>query len=277
MTELVLAPGRQAKEYWRDLWDYRELLWVLAWRDVSARYKQTAIGVVWALLQPFLTMLVLTVVFSRVAGLPSQGTTPYAVMVLAGVLPWQLFATGLGNASQSLVMNANLISKVYFPRVVVPLAAVVTSLVDFLLAFVILLGMFAWYGYWPDARILTLPLFIALAALAVVGPGLLITALNVQYRDFRYVIPFIVQFGLYVSPVGFSSAAVRERAGEVLYLFYCLNPMVAVIDGFRWAILGGEAGIYWPGFALSLLTVGLFLWLGIGYFRGTERRFADVI
>jgi lipopolysaccharide transport system permease protein len=277
ITELVLAPGRPEKEYWRDLWRYRELLWVLAWRDVSARYKQTAIGVAWALLQPFLTMLVLTIVFGRVAGLPSEGAAPYALMVLAGVLPWQLFATGLGNASQSLVMNANLISKVYFPRVVVPLAAVVTSLVDFLLAFAILLGMFAWYGDWPDARILALPFFVLLAALAVIGPGLLITALNVQYRDFRYVIPFIVQFGLYVSPVGFTSAAVRERVGDALYLVYCLNPMVAVIDGFRWAILRGEATVHWPGFGLSLLTVGLFLWLGVGYFRRTERGFADVI
>lgn len=276
-AELILAPGRQDREYWRDLWRYRELFYVLAWRDVSARYKQTVIGVAWAILQPLLTMLVLTVIFGRVAGLPSTGTAPYAILVYAAMLPWQLFSTALGNASQSLVMNANLVSKVYFPRMVIPTAAVITSLIDFLVALVLLVPLMAFFSFWPDWRVLTLPLFIALAFLAALGPGLLITALNVKYRDFRYVIPFVIQFGLYVSPVGFSSAIVRDRLGETAYLLYSLNPMVAVIDGFRWALLAGEAPLDHRGFALSLVVVALLLWLGIRYFRRTEKSFADVI
>ncbi len=173
--------------------------------------------------------------------------------------------------------NANLISKVYFPRMIVPASAVITSFVDFLVSFLILVGMMAWYRFWPDWRILTLPLFVALAFLAAIGPGLWITALNVKYRDFRYVIPFLVQFGLYASPVAYSSTVIRERFGDTFFLVYSLNPMVGVIDGFRWAILGGQARIYWPGFALSLLFVGLFLALGVWHFRKTEKTFADII
>lgn len=275
--EAVLEAGRAERHYWRDLWRYRELLYILAWRDVVVRYKQTAIGVAWALLQPLAQMVVMVVIFSKVAQLPSDGGAPYALMVFAAMLPWQFFATSVSAASMSLVGNANLISKVYFPRLIIPAAAVVTSLVDFLIAFAILVALMAWYGYAPTWRMLTLPIFMLLALLAAFGPGLLITALNTKYRDFRYVIPFIVQFGLYVSPVGFSSEVVRERFGDALFLLYSLNPMVGVIEGFRWAILGGDTQLHAPSLALScVLSLG-FLLLGALYFRRLERTFADII
>jgi lipopolysaccharide transport system permease protein len=275
--ELVLEAGRAARHYWRDLWHYRELLYILAWRDVTVRYKQTVIGVAWALLQPLVQMLVMVVIFSKIAGLPSEGNAPYALMVFAAMLPWQFFASSISSASMSIVVNANLISKVYFPRLIIPAAAVVTSLVEFFISFTILIALMLWYGHAPTWRLLALPVFIGLAFLAAFGPGLLITALNAEYRDFRYLIPFIVQFGLYISPVGFSSAVVRERFGEPLFLLYSLNPMVGVIDGFRWAILGGETRIHIPALVLSLtLSIG-FLVLGSLYFRRLERRFADVV
>jgi len=277
MPELIIEPGRTEKNYWRDLWHFRELFYVLAWRDISVRYKQTVIGILWALIQPFLTMVIMTVVFGKVAKLPAPGSVPYAVMVFAAMLPWMFFSTSLSSASQSLVGNANLISKIYFPRLIIPAGAVITSFVDFLISFAILIGMMAWFQFWPDWRIVTLPLFVVLAFLTAIGPGLFITALNVKYRDFRYVIPFLVQFGLYVSPVGFSSSVIRERFGDTLFTLYCLNPMVGVIDGFRWAILRGQTEIYWPGFALSMVVVVFMLALGIRYFRRTEKTFADVI
>jgi lipopolysaccharide transport system permease protein len=275
--ELVLEPGRAERQYWHDLWRYRELFYILAWRDISVRYRQTVVGVAWALIQPLLTMLIMTVVFGKVAGLPSAGAAPYALMVFAAMLPWQFFSTALSTASQSLVTNANLISKVYFPRMIVPAASVITSFVDFLISFLILAGMMIWYRYIPDWRILTLPLFMALAFFAAVGPGLWITAMNVKYRDFRYVVPFIVQLGLYVSPVAYSSEVIRQRLGDTAFTVYSLNPMVGVIDGFRWAILGGQSPLYWPSFAMSMLIVAAFLYLGIRHFRRTEKTFADVI
>lgn len=275
--ELVIEPGSADRHYWRDLWHYRELLYVLAARDLSVRYKQMAIGVAWALLQPLLTMLVMTVVFGRVASLPSEGGAPYSILVLAGLLPWLLFAGSLSAASQSLVGNAQLISKVYFPRALIPASAMVVSLVDFLLSLLLLAGLMAWCGFWPSWRILTLPLFTLLALGAAAGIGLLITALNVTYRDFRYVIPFLVQFGLYVSPVGFGSSVVRARLGETLFTVYSLNPMVGVIEGFRWAILGAEGGLHWPSLGVSIGLVAASLLLGTWYFRRTEKSFADVI
>lgn len=270
---LIIEPGRVEQNYWRDLWRYRELFIILAWRDVSVRYKQTVIGIAWAILRPLLTMIVFTVIFGRVAGLPSDGGVPYALMVFAGMLPWTLFSTALGEASNSLIGNERLISKVYFPRMIVPTAAVVTAFVDFLISFVILVGMMIFYRFAPTWNLLLLPLFILLALLASLGPGLWITALNVKYRDFRYIIPFIVQFGLYVSPVGFSSSVIPDE----WRLLYSLNPVVGVIDGFRWCILGGESPIYWPGFILSLVIVAFFLWLGISQFRKMEKTFADLI
>jgi len=275
--EIVLEYGRTERHYWLDLWRYRELLYILAWRDIAVRYKQTAIGVTWALLQPFAQMVVMVLIFSKVAQLPSEGAAPYALMVFAAMLPWQFFATSISSASASVVSNANLISKVYFPRLIIPAGAIVTSLVDFLVSFAILVGLMLWYGHAPTWRILTLPVFMLLALLAAFGPGLLMTALNTKYRDFRFVIPFVVQFGLYVSPVGFSSTVVRERFGEGLFLLYSLNPMVGVIEGFRWAILGGDVPLYLPALTLSVvLSVG-FLVLGWSYFRRLERSFADIV
>jgi lipopolysaccharide transport system permease protein len=271
--ELVIEAGRSEAQYFRDLWRYRELFYFLAWRDILVRYKQTAIGVAWALIRPFLTMVVFSVVFGQLANLPSEGNAPYPILVFAAMLPWQFFANALTECSNSLITNANLISKVYFPRLVVPTSAVIVSFVDFLISGVILLGLMAWYNQVPSWRIVTLPLFVAIAFAAAMGAGLWLAALNVQYRDFRYVVPFLVQFGLYVSPVGFSSAIIPDR----WRLLYSLNPMVGVIDGFRWAIIGGDVALYWPGFLLSLLLVVVLLVTGILYFRRMERTFADVI
>ena len=270
---MVLEAGRAERHYWRDLWAYRELFAILAWRDVAVRYKQTVIGIAWSVVRPFLTMVIFTVVFSRIAHLPSEGTAPYPVMVFAGMLPWFLFSTILTEASASLVGNANLIGKVYFPRIIIPTSSAVTALVDFGINLAMLAVLMVWYAYLPGWRLLLLPGFVILAVLTSLGPALLITALNVKYRDFRYIIPFLVQFGLYVSPVGFSSAVVPER----WRFWYSLNPVVGVIDGFRWCILDGEPALYGPGFLLSLGVVALVLWLGIAYFRRTERTFADLI
>lgn len=273
MSQIIIEAGRAEKNYWRDLWRYRELFQVLAWRDISVRYKQTIIGVAWALIRPFLTMVVFTIIFGKVAKLPTEGTAPYALLVFAGMLPWTFFSTALAEASNSLIGNANLISKVYFPRLIVPTATVVVALVDFLISFSVLAGMMVWYQFLPGWQILLLPAFILLAFLASLGPGLWITALNVKYRDFRYIIPFLVQFGLYVSPVGFSSSVVPEK----WRLLYSLNPMVGVIDGFRWCLLRGESAIYLPGFYMSLGVTVFFLWLGIRQFRKMEKTFADLI
>ncbi|OQA17655.1 MAG: Teichoic acid translocation permease protein TagG [bacterium ADurb.Bin363] len=255
-----------------DLWRYRELFYFLAWRDILVRYKQTVIGIAWSVIRPFLTMIVFTIVFGKLAKLPSEGV-PYPILVFAAMLPWQFFANSLSECSNSLITNANLISKVYFPRLVIPTSAVVVSFVDFLISFVLMALLMVYYMVIPDWKILTLPIFILIAFAASMGAGLWLAAFNVKYRDFRYIVPFIVQFGLYLSPVGFSSTIVPEN----WRLLYSLNPMVSVIDGFRWAILGGKSFIYWPGFALSTGLVVLILLSGIWYFRKTEKTFADII
>ncbi|MEQ9671590.1 ABC transporter permease [Coleofasciculus sp. G2-EDA-02] len=270
--ELIIEAGRTEQQYWKDLWRYRELFYFLAWRDILVRYKQTLIGIAWALIRPFLTMVVFTIVFGKLAKLPSEGV-PYPILVFAAMLPWQFFSNSLSGCSNSLISNANLIAKVYFPRLIVPASAVIVSFVDFMISGIILLGLMAWYNFLPSWRILTLPFFIIIAFAASMGAGLWLAALNVKYRDFRYIVPFIVQFGLYISPVGFSSTIVPQE----WRLVYSLNPMVGVIDGFRWAILGGEARIYLPGFLLSLGLVFGVLASGIWYFRRVERTFADVI
>lgn len=272
-TEMIIEAGRTERQYWQDIWRYRELFYFLAWRDILVRYKQTAIGITWALLRPFLTMLVFSVVFGKLAKLPSEGDAPYPIMVFAAMLPWQFFANALTECSNSLITNARLISKVYFPRLVVPTSAVVVSFVDFMISGIILLALMAWYNFVPSWRILTLPLFILVAFAAALGSGLWLASLNVQYRDFRYIVPFIVQLGLYISPVGFSSSVVPEN----WRLIYSLNPMVGVIDGFRWAIIGGDTKLYWPGFTVSLCLVTFLCITGIWYFRKMERTFADII
>ena len=269
---LVIEAGRTERHYWRDLWRYRELFYFLAWRDILVRYKQTAIGVAWALIRPLLTMIILTIVFGNVARLPSDGV-PYPILVFAAMLPWQFFANAFSDAGNSLIGNANMISKVYFPRLVIPGSAVIVCFVDLLISGAILAALMLWYGFLPDWRILTLPLFVLIAFAASMGAGLWMAALNVKYRDFRYIIPFVVQLGLYISPVGFSSTVIPEQ----WRLIYSLNPMVGVIDGFRWALLSGRAHFYWPGFTVSLCLVALLLVAGFMYFRKTEKSFADVI
>jgi lipopolysaccharide transport system permease protein len=270
---LVLEAGRTERNYWSDLWAYRELFAILAWRDVAVQYKQTVIGAAWAIVRPLLTMIIFTVVFGQLAKLPTEGSTPYPVLVMAGMLPWFLFSTILGNASNSLVANSNLIGKVYFPRLIVPVASAVVALVDFVITLTLLLIMMLAFGVLPDWRIVFLPLFIALAVFASLGPALILTSLNIKYRDFRFLIPFIVQFGMYVSPVGFSSSIVPEH----WRLLYSMNPVVGVIDGFRWCLLGGQSALYMPGFLLSLAVVAFLLWLGVRTFRGTEKTFADLV
>ncbi len=272
-TEILIKAGQADKQYWRDLWRYRELFYFLARRDILVRYKQTVMGIGWALIRPFLTMLVFTFVFNRVAKLAASGTTPYPLLVFAGMLPWQFFATALSESSNSLISNANLISKIYFPRLIVPAASVITSFVDFLLTFAFMLVIMVWYRFWPDWRILMLPLFVGLAFLLATGVGLWLCALNVEFRDFRYIVPFVVQFGLYLSPVGFSSSIVPVR----FQALYALNPMVGIIDGFRWSLLRGTSDFPLNSLLTSLLLTILLSACGVWYFRKMERTFADVI
>ena len=271
--ELIIEAGRTEALYFQDLWRYRELFYFLAWRDILVRYKQTAIGIAWALIRPFLMMVVFTVVFGRLANLPTEGNAPYPILVFAGMLPWQFFSSALTECSNSLINNANLISKVYFPRLVVPMSAIIVSFVDFLISGIILLGLMAWFNAIPSLRIVTLPIFTAIAFAAALGTGLWFSALNVRYRDFRYIVAFLIQLGIYISPIGFSSKIVPEQ----WRLLYSLNPMVSVIDGFRWAIIGGDVSLYLPGFLLSLFLVVTLLVTGVLYFRHTERSFADII
>jgi lipopolysaccharide transport system permease protein len=270
---IVLERGRTERNYWTDLWAYRELFVILAWRDLAVRYKQTVLGLAWAIIRPLLSVIVLTIVFGRLASLPSDGSAPYVVMVYAGTLIWFLISTIFSDASNSLVSGRNLIGKVYFPRLIVPSAYVVVALVDFSVSFVLLLGTAAWLRFWPDWRIIFFPLFVVLAVLASLGPGLYFAVLNVKYRDFRYIVPFLLQFGLYASPIGFSSAAVPEE----WRFFYSLNPVVGIVDGFRWCLLRGEAQLYVPGFLLSIGIVALLLIGGTKYFRQSERSFTDIL
>ncbi len=270
--EFTIESGKTERHYWMDLWRYRELFYILAWRDIAVRYKQTIIGVLWAVLRPLLTMMIFVVVFGKIAKLPSEGV-PYPIFVFAAMLPWTFFATAFADASNSLIGNANLISKVYFPRLIIPASSVIVAGVDFLISFVILIGLMVWYNYMPDWHILTLPFFLLLAFFAVLGAGLYVAALNVKYRDFRFVIPFVVQLGLYISPVGFSTTIVPEK----YQLLYYLNPMVAVIDGFRWAISGGKTAFNMTELTVSIAMVIFLCIIGIYHFRKTEKTFADVI
>jgi len=270
--EFTIEAGKSERHYWLDLWRYRELFYILAWRDIAVRYKQTIIGVAWAVIRPLLMMMIFVVVFGKIAKLPSEGV-PYPIFVFAAMLPWTFFATAFSDASNSLIGNANLISKVYFPRLIIPAASVIVAGVDFLISFVILIGLMVWYHYMPGWQIVTLPFFLLLAFFAALGAGLYIAALNVKYRDFRFVIPFITQLGLYISPVGFSTTIVPEK----YQLLYYLNPMVGVIDGFRWAISGGKTAFNTTELLLSVCVTLLLCIVGIYHFRKTEKTFADVI
>jgi lipopolysaccharide transport system permease protein len=273
--ELIIEAGSSDRQYWRDLWRYRELFGFLAWRDILVRYKQTVIGVAWAVIRPLLTILIGTVIFGQLAGLSYEGV-PAAVSICAATLPWYFFSAALSESASSLVGNANLISKVYFPRMILPASAVVVALVDFAISLLILGGLMAWYQVMPTWRLATLPLFTALAFVCAMGPGLLFTALNVKYRDFRYIIPFVVQFGQFISPVFYTTSTVQEKFGATGLWLASLNPLVSVIDGFRWAICG-TGSFHWGSFGLSCALSVLLLWIGVSYFRRTEKTFADVI
>jgi lipopolysaccharide transport system permease protein len=269
--DLVLKPGRAEKNYWKDIWRYRELFYILSWRDIKVRYKQTVLGAAWSIIRPLLTTVIFTVVFSKIAKLNNPGNAPYALMVFAGMLPWQFFSNALSESSNSLIGNSNLITKVYFPRMIIPASSVITSLVDFAISFLILIAMMCWYKYVPSWHIVFLPIFILIAFFCAFGVGLYLTAVNVKYRDFRYIIPFIIQFGLYITPVGFSSSIISEK----WKLLYSINPMVGVIDGFRWCILGDP--MKFSSFLISMAITFLFLVLGVFYFRRMEKTFADNI
>ncbi len=259
-------------QYWRDLWHYRELLYFLAWRDILVRYKQTVAGVAWAWIRPAATMIVATIIFGHVAKLPS-GEVPYSLMVFAGLLPWQLFANALSDSGASLIGNANLIAKVYFPRLVIPASSVIVGLVDFLIAGVLFAALILWYGVVPTWRIVVLPWFILLALAAAFGAGLWLAAVTVKYRDFRFVAPFLVQFGFFVTPVAYPTSAIPQEWRAI----YSANPLVGIVDGFRWALLGGSPGLSVPAQAAAAVGVAAVLIGGVLYFRRTERSFADVI
>lgn len=269
--QIIITPQKTLGESWQELWEYRDLFYFLAWRDFKVRYKQTVIGAAWAIIRPLLTMLVFTIVFGSIAKLPTEGEAPYPIMVFTAMLPWYFFASTLSESANAVINNSAMISKVYFPRIIAPTAPLLVNIVDFLISFILLLGMMVWYRFQPSINILWLPLFLILAAITALGLGYLISALNVKYRDFRYVIPFMVQIGLYISPVGFSSQVIPEQ----WRLLYSLNPMVGVIDGFRWMIIGDKTHLYWDGFLLSIaVSLTLFL-IGYRYFMHTERQFAD--
>lgn len=273
--QLVIEAGRTEKHYWKDIWRFRELFYILSWRDIKVRYKQTVVGAAWSVLRPLLTMIVFVFAFGKIGKLDSNPDIPYSILVFSALLPWQFFSTALAEASNSLIGNANLVSKVYFPRIIIPVSSIITSLVDFGISFGLLIGLMLIKWYAPPLQVLWLPVFIILSLTASLGVGLYMTALNVKYRDFRYIVPFIVQLGIYVSPVGYSSLKLVERYGETARFWYSLNPMVGIIDGFRWCLVGEP--IYWPGMCLSLAVNLLFFWIGISYFRKTEKSFADNI
>lgn len=270
--DVIIDPGRRVKNYWKDLWMFRGLFYFLSWRDVLVRYKQTAIGVLWSILRPLVTMIVFTFIFGNLAKLPDNGV-PYILLVSAGMLPWQFFANAFSEASNSLIANSAMLSKVYFPRIIIPVSAVIVSFIDLLISFAIMIVLMIWFQFVPPWQIVFLPLFILLAFLVTMGMGFLISALNVKYRDFRYIVPFIVQFGLYISPVGFSTTVIPEN----LRVFYSLNPMVGVIDGFRWCLLGANIPLATTGFYVSFIMGILIFIFGVFYFRKMERTFADII
>lgn len=270
-NQIIITPNKSLGDSWHELWGYRDLFYFLAWRDFKVRYKQTAIGAMWAIIRPLLTMVVFSIIFGNIGKFPTEGSAPYPIMVFSAMLPWYFFASTLSESANAVINNSAMISKVYFPRIIAPTAPLLVNLVDFVISFLILLGMMVWYQFTPSMNILLLPIFLLLAAITALGLGYLISALNVKYRDFRYVIPFLVQIGLYISPVGFSSQVIPEQ----WRLLYSINPMVGVIDGFRWMIIGNQTGISWHQFWLSTAVSLVLLLIGYRYFMHTERQFAD--
>jgi lipopolysaccharide transport system permease protein len=272
----IIDADHDSSGYWRDLWAYRGLFRFLAWRDLLVRYKQTVIGVAWAVIRPVLTI----VVFSFFRSFLSKNPDPAAdiLMVAVATIPWQLFSSALNESSNSLIANSNLITKVYFPRMIVPASTIIVSLVDFLISLVILAVLMIYFSTAPTRNVVYLPLFILLAVLASLGSGLFLAALNVKYRDFRYVVPFVIQLGLFISPIAISSADIyNPDTPDLIKGLYSLNPMVAVIDGFRWCILDTPWITSQKGFMISVSVTVIMLFVGVWYFRKTERAFADII
>jgi len=269
---LIIEAGKAEKHYFKDLWRYRELFYFLSWRDILVRYKQTVIGIAWSVIRPIITMVVFTIVFGRIANLPSADA-PYPILVFTALLPWLFFSSALSDSSNSLIGNANMISKIYFPRMILPASTVIVALIDFFISFILLGIIMLWYGFVPSWKIVFVPLFLILAMIVSLGAGFFLSALNVKYRDFKYIVPFIIQFGLYVSPVGFSSDIIPQKWRFI----YSINPMVGVIDGFRWSIIGKGVEFYIPGFLISIFLAILLFIIGIIYFRKTEKTFADRI
>lgn len=267
----IITANQKSKDYWKELWRFKDLFLLLAWRDILVRYKQTLLGVAWAILRPLITVIVFTFVFGKLAKLPS-GEIPYVIFVFAGMLPWLLFATAITEAGNSLVSNANIITKIYFPRLLVPLSSIAVCFIDTFIAGVIFLILMWWYGVTPNWHIVLTPIFMVWLLVLILGVSLWITTLNVTYRDFRYLIPFIVQLGMYISPVGFSSEIVPEKW---LWLFY-LNPMVGIIDGFRWCFLGGSNFNFLLAIPSVIFTI-LICITGVIFFRKKEDSFADGI
>lgn len=270
--DLILEAEKTERNYWRDLWRYRELFLFLAWRDILVRYKQTIIGIAWCVIRPTLTMLVMVFVFGKIAKLPSGGV-PYPILVFSGILPWQFFSNSVTSASASLIGNREMISKIYFPRLIIPASNLIVNLLDFAISFGILFLIMSYYSFIPSLRMIFLPLFIILAAAISIGPGILIASLNVRYRDFAHVVPFLIQFGLYISPVAYGIEIVPEK----WQLLYALNPIVGIINGFRWCIIGRNMVLYWPALISSIVISAIILYTAIKYFRATEKTFADKI
>lgn len=272
LSDIFLEAGRIDKHYWKDIWRYKELIFLLVWRDVLVRYKQTVFGVAWAVIRPLVTMIVFTIVFGKIASLPSNGV-PYPLLVFGGILVWQFFSTAFADAANSVIGNANMISKVYFPRIIVPLSVIVVSLIDFAITLVVFAGLSVWYAFLPDWRILFLPFFIGMLFFFTLSVSLWFAALNVRYRDFRYILPFILQLGAYASPVGFSSDIVPEKWRVI----YALNPLVGIIDGFRWSLLSGTSQLNFVNTLVAIFVTLILLITGVRFFKRQERQFADVI
>ena len=270
--DLIIEPEKTTSDFLFELVKFRELFFFMALRDILVRYKQTVIGVAWSVIRPLLSMLIFTVIFGRVAKLPSEGV-PYPIMVFSALLPWQYFANSMQSSSESFLRASTMISKIYFPRLILPTSSVLVSAVDFGISFVLLCILMLFYRFMPSPRILLLPVFFIPVTVTALGIGYLFSSVGVKYRDFRHIMPFMVQFGLYVSPVGFSSSVIPDK----WRLLYSLNPMVGVIDGFRWCIQGTSVSLYMPGFIISLVMSALLFWGGLKYFRKTERTFADYI
>jgi lipopolysaccharide transport system permease protein len=269
--EFLIEAGRTSSHYWSDLWRYRELLFFLAWRDITVRYKQAALGAAWAVVQPLVTMVMFTFVFSNLAHMAS-GSVDYHMLVLAGLLPWQLFSSALASSSSSLVSNTNLISKIYFPRLVVPLSSLGVALADFLVTLFLYACFAAVLGPWPTWRILLMPAFMLIALVIALGAGLWLSALTVKYRDFRFIVPFLLQFGIFATPVGYRTDVLRTYGS-----WLAINPLSGVIAGFRWCLLGSDFVLNPGDMAISIAGALLLLGTGVWYFRKTERQFADII